>query len=75
MVCLWAIVFMPAAAHLLKVIPDTNVVNQPNTLSCRGPVVRRECFGKIKPKRFRLKYLDTKKVDFFADLLSQKQLR
>tara|TARA_Y200000002_G_scaffold181112_1_gene149420 strand:- start:333 stop:998 length:666 start_codon:yes stop_codon:yes gene_type:complete len=60
--------FKPAAEHLLKVIPDTNVVNHTEYIVMSGGASGSPgVLWENKAKRdLGLKYLDTKKVDFFA---------
>ena len=60
--------FKPAAEHLLKVIPDTNVVNHTEYIVMSGGASGSPgVLWENKAKRdLGLKYLDTKKVEFFA---------
>jgi hypothetical protein len=60
--------FRPAAEHLLKVIPDTNVVNHTEYIVMSGGASGSPgMLWANKAKRdIGLKYLDTKKVEFFA---------
>ena len=60
--------FKPAAEHLLKIIPDTNVVNHTEYIVMSGGASGSPgMLWENKAKRdLGLKYLDTKKVDFFA---------
>jgi len=67
--------FKPAAEHLLKIIPDTNVVNHTEYIVFSpGASGSPGMLWENKDKRdLGLKYLDTKKVDFFAMTYASKE--
>ena len=60
--------FKPAAEHLLKIIPDTNIVNHTGYIVMSGgPTGSPGVLWDNKAKRdLGSNYLDTKKVEFFA---------
>ncbi len=67
--------FKPAAEHLLKIIPDTKIVNHTEYIVMSGGASGSPgMLWENKAKRdLGLKYLDTKKVDFFAMTYHSKE--